>query len=458
MKKFLLASAAIAQQSTFGGYTFNVSGNVYTSNGLWASYTTHILSEKVNLAACINDCKYNTQCTGFAYNGNTCYLKDVRIDDFKLFNQGAFPYDSTGFLLDRNTGCSDNTGQVTCQDNPINSGLTNADSSSNFQGFSMSVDQGMYSSTSCNFKQMSVVMNTTVASGITEKACQAFLKLYPLQSAYNYDTKNSFCSLYDLPLQSLDMISNSSSNCGFYLPESQSCYDDGSNVSCTRGVSSNSGSKTGMIVGVICGVLVAVVLVGVGFYFYRKKGNANNSKSQYKTTPNQSMANGLNSLGAATPQNNQVPELQCYYPSVPFDGHNRNSYVAGTHSPSATAVSPNYQRMSSNLPDFNTNTPKIVEVQPSYDSPMAQPHNLQHMNSMVQPPILNQTFSPMTGTLLTSELPILTSPAAPPQNHSDVLNGSIQPPILNYTSSTSAPKEEKYENIPPPVLSNPNYL
>ncbi|KAJ3260477.1 hypothetical protein HK103_000619 [Boothiomyces macroporosus] len=460
MKVNFLLAAVAAQQSTFGGFTFNVSGNIYTSNGIWGNYDSYISSERVTLAACISDCKFNAR---FTHNDETCTLKDVRLDEFQFTSVGAFPYDVTGFVLDKNYGCSDINGQVSCQPDPDNSALTNSGSTSNFQGFTMSVSQGMYLSTNCNFKQSSIVMNATIAGNESEKTCQSGLRKYSGQYAYSYDTKNNFCYKYDLRLQNLTMVSNSSSNCGFYLPTSKMCYDDGTNVLCSLKISNatgpnnttssndSSGSNTGLIVGVICGALIAVVLAGLGLVYYRKKSSPMSNKA---FTPAQSFSSGIN-----TPPNNvQHPALQYNYSAVPqnnvYQSYDRNSYVQGMSS-SATTISPNYQRMSGNLSELSQHTPKIIAVESTYPQPFIQPqlYNPPYQPSptvIQQPPILNQNFIPEQVHAVPSQLPILTPVGN--GNRAPDLSYSIQPPLMNNPPSAATPIDGQCEDIPPPIL------
>ncbi|KAJ3315280.1 hypothetical protein HDV04_003673 [Boothiomyces sp. JEL0838] len=423
MKVNFLLAAVAAQQSTFGGFTFNVSGNVYTSNGIWGNYDSYISSERVTLAACISDCKFNAQCTGFTYNDETCTLKDVRLDEFQFTSVGAFPYDVTGYIL---TDLALYWTRI--------------------------MGAGMYLSTNCNFKQSSIVMNATIAGNESEKTCQSGLRKYSGQYAYSYDTKNNFCYKYDLRLQNLTMVSNSSSNCGFYLPTSKMCYDDGTNVLCSLKSNDSSGSNTGLIVGVICGVLIAVVLAGLGLIYYRKKSSPMTNKA---LTPAQSFSSGIN-----TPPNNvQHPTLQYNYSAVPqnnvYQSYDRNSYVQGMSS-SATTISPNYQRMSCNLSELSQHTPKIVAVEPTYPQPFIQPqvYNPPYQPSTTviqQPPILNQNFIPEQVHAVPPQLPILT-PVGNGNRAPDLSYNSIQPPLMNNPPSAATPIDGQYEDIPPPLL------
>ncbi|KAJ3315282.1 hypothetical protein HDV04_003675 [Boothiomyces sp. JEL0838] len=132
----------------------------------------------------------------------------------------------------------------------------------------------------------------------SEGDCREFIHGSNDSFAYSYDIKAQQCYLYDLQLQNLTMIRNSSSNCGFYLPSSKTCFDDGKNVQCTAPPTNNAtavlesssdSSKTGLIVGIVIPIIL-VVLGIAGYIFYKKQnrpsGNTRGTKLDYQKVAN----------------------------------------------------------------------------------------------------------------------------------------------------------------------------
>ncbi|KAJ3323709.1 hypothetical protein HDV06_001439 [Boothiomyces sp. JEL0866] len=452
MLKAILLDLVVAQ-STYKGFKFDVSGKVYSSKGLWSSYTSYIQDEKVNLAACINDCQLNPQCTAFTYNGETCTFKDVRLDDLQLTTAGAFSYDVTGFIMDKNVGCSDNNGQISCDSYPDNSGLTNAGTSSKFQGFSMTVNQGMYYSTGCNFQQSNIVMNATVAGNESEATCRDNLKKYSGDYAYSYDTKNNFCFKYDLGLQNLTMVANSTSNCGFYLPSSQSCYDNGSNVLCSVSQSANNtggqaSSSTPIYIGVAVGAVV-VVIVGVAFLYLRKKSANKSAPLPSVGTPAHSV-----STGVTTPTNSPAYTNLQYYPGrgEVSNGDPNSRFIA--ESPASTTSTTQYMPTPNQIPGYNTDYNQKLINQPTY--PNTYPSQL--YVAALNPPhqAINQNYS----SAQVPELPILSAGIAGNTSTPDYSYDTIQPPVLNNlppSATTTIEASYQYEDIAPPLLNNASH-
>ncbi|KAJ3260476.1 hypothetical protein HK103_000618 [Boothiomyces macroporosus] len=430
--------------SKWGSFLFNVTKNVYTGVGLDNSAGFY-QSKVESLNDCITDCSYNSQCTSFVFNGKTCYLQDPRIDELGL---------TTGYP---NQVVGDSNGQITCQPYPDNSALDkpgechpNLGSTSKFQGITMKVYQGMYTATNCNFQQLPTVMNSTLSSGVTEENCYADLKRFSIY-AYSYDVKNQYCYQYDIRLQDLNMITNSSSNCGFYLPASQTCYDDGTNVWCSvhaTDTASSSSSNTGVIVGVTIGVIVAVVIIIIALFFFYKKYKPQNGLEQVAGPESAKSSPGLH-----TPSNESyIPNLTYDYSKVPnYDTGNRNrfSYATGISSPASTVISPNLNYNDNRLSNISyamANEPKIIAI---------DPHNIHYQSispnpsTMLPQPVIEQQQN------FGSHLPMMTSDDL--RNHSF----TVQPPLIGQRSiqvhETVQSSATSGSNIQPPILNqHPN--
>ncbi|KAJ3260475.1 hypothetical protein HK103_000617 [Boothiomyces macroporosus] len=128
----------------------------------------------------------------------------------------------------------------------------------------MIVDRGMYSSTNCDYQQSFLV--TGMPNSGSEGDCREFINGSNDSFAYSYDIKAQQCHLYDLQLQNLTMIRNSSTL-----------------------ESTSDSSKTGLIVGIV--ILIILVVLGIAGYIYYKKqnrpsGNTRGTKLDYQKVAN----------------------------------------------------------------------------------------------------------------------------------------------------------------------------
>ncbi|KAJ3323711.1 hypothetical protein HDV06_001441 [Boothiomyces sp. JEL0866] len=296
-----------------------------------------------------------------------------------------------------------------------------------------------------------MVMNSTLSSGVSEAACYGDLKKFTLY-AYSYDVKNKYCYQYDVRLQNLNIVTNSSSNCGFYLPSSQTCYDDGSNVFCTLHATnvSQPSSNTGLIVGVTVGVIAVIALIAIVLFLLFRARNRKGMQSAPGAYPPPQSASAV----IATPTSvsgSSYPSLSYDYAKVPNnDNPNRYSYMTGVDSPATTAVSPNLQYMDKRHSDISymmaTNDPKIVAIEP-------QGNNYQSMppNNMYPQPVINQYNSGMSQQSMMSADRIQTISS----------QYSAQPPVMTGNSvnyphngyAYSAVGSNAY--VQPPVIEKP---
>ncbi|KAJ3268357.1 hypothetical protein HDV01_003096 [Terramyces sp. JEL0728] len=489
----ILIGQALAQQtSLFEGFTFIVSGDSYTMTNLLNS-DVYFKSENVSLNACMNDCSHTDACTVFTHNGVTCWMYQRRLDSYTFTASKGY---TTGFFQSRNPGCNDNKGLVTCDPLPNNSGLTKGgNSKSSFQGFKMNINDGLYSSTGSRLKTFARPQSMTrnVIAANTDR------------TAYVYDINAKFCYYYDLSLQNLRMVTNSSTNCGFFLAKSQVCYDDGTTVQCS--VSSNvtssgtpsaspasvspgtSSPNIAAIVGIVIAVAIALLVIAFFvFRYYKKKPDQFSSKSPATTlntvtfgSPNSSHPGYLavsqkegyeqyqsvpqiTHLGNQTYQQGQVIQTQGYQQNtVPFVNGSQVGYQSGSLVGYQTVQSGQFQTGYQGTPQVNGtihssrysygNQTMSLNLQPS---PTLQnsPQDYQyfpdyHLNSDQKIVVIPERLSTLS-QIITPITPIEQPPLIGKQiKHNSTMS---ELPILNNREADGISRQN--EVLPPTIKSD----
>ncbi|KAJ3268358.1 hypothetical protein HDV01_003097 [Terramyces sp. JEL0728] len=345
----------------------------------------------------------NVACTSFMYNGVTCWMFDRRIDTYTYTSATAT--NTVGFFLDKNPGCSDTNGLVTCTAYPNNSGSSKGgNSNANFQGFTMNIQNGIYFSNNCDFNQDSITQH---------------------------------CFFYDLPLQSMSITTSTSTNCGFFLAKSTFCYDNGSSVLCpdtstgsnstSSNSSSSSSSNVGMIVGVTLAVVVVFVAIAIFAFVFIRKRNMNAGKplqtaNSDATLPgNSPMSNGLQ-----TPVNHSSSPGTYAYQAVPVSSQQSSVYQPPQQQPGVYQQQPP-QEQTYGFPY----QPEPLSYRPtsySYQSETPSYHTQAYQNSPFAPFGEMNIDKPPTIVAVQekhlSELPILSS------RYSQIMQEEYQPPII----------------------------